>query len=219
MSYTDITSDSGMDPRNDPDSDTARLERHRKLHNIGLPPHPDVVAAKSLQKEAALLVSQAVGEVDSIVAANPVGYSDFGFNSRRNQHDKHAFTMREAKQRARYAVKLLREAWEMLDPGLSGPPQIRTDHALRTRLIDLGWTPPNPHTIEPIPAVAWQHPVRADWVTSDPGIYTGLSAGKPHELVRKDAVLDRIDWLEHGVNEWRATALAALKKLKDLETK
>ena len=219
MSYTDITSAGGMDPRNDPSSDTARLERHRKLHNIDLPPHPDVVAAKNLQTDAAPLVSQAVGEVDSNVAANPVGYSDFGVNPRRNHNEKHAFTMREAKQRARYAAKLLREAWEMLDPRMSRPPQIHTDHALRTRLIDLGWTPPNPHTIERIPTVAWQHPARADWVTSDPGIYAGLSAGKPRELVRKDAVLDRIDWLEHGVDEWRSTALAALKKLKDLETK
>jgi len=90
---------------------------------------------------------------------------------------------------------------------------IDTDHALRTRLVDRGWTPPNAHTIEPIPTVAWQHPARADLVTSDPHAYTGLSAGKPHELVQKDAVYDRMDWLEHGVDEWRTYAIEAGKQL------
>lgn len=28
----------------DPDSDRARLERHRKLHNLGIAPHPEAVA-------------------------------------------------------------------------------------------------------------------------------------------------------------------------------
>lgn len=125
----------------DPDSDTARLAAHRKLHNIGLPPHPD--------------------------AANVFRLAD-----------------------------------------------IATDHRLRAELIELGWTPPNPHTIEHIPTVAWQHPARADLVTSDPNAYTGLSAGKPHELVRKDAVVDRIDWLEHGVDEWRAHAVAVSNQLR-----
>lgn len=125
----------------DPDSDEARLAAHRKLHNIGLPPHPDS-----------------------------------------------------------------RDTFRMAD--------LETSHDLRARLVDLGWTPPNPHTIEAIPTVAWQHPVRADLVTTDPNAYTGLSAGKPPELVRKDAVYDRIDWLEHGVDEWRAYAVEAGKKLK-----
>jgi|GEM_PF-5145646 len=41
MSYSDITSDGGMDPRNDPQSDSARLARHRDLHRTV---HPDVAA-------------------------------------------------------------------------------------------------------------------------------------------------------------------------------
>lgn len=199
----------------DPDSDTARLAAHRRLHNIGLPPHPDVEAAKHLRQEAAMLVSQAVGEVDSIVTANPVGYSDFGRNPRRNHNDKHAFTLREAKQRASYAAKLLREAWEMLDPSMSRPPQIRDDHALRTRLVELGWRPPAKAVDQPqCPTVAWQHPARSDLVTSDPNAYTGLSTGKPRELVLKNDVVDHIDWLEHGIDEWRAYAVEAGKQLK-----
>lgn len=81
-----------------------------------------------------------------------------------------------------------------------------TDPRTRAGLIELGWTPPNPHTTEYIPVVAWQHPTAPGCVSTDPTAYTGLSAGAPHELVRKDAVYDRIDWLEHGVSEWRAVA-------------
>lgn len=198
----------------DPDSDTARLERHRALHNIGLPPHPDVVAAKNLQQEAALLVSQAVGEVDSIVSAKPVGYSDFGSNPHRHHNDKRAFTLREAKQHASYAAKLLREAWEMLDPSMGRPPQIHDDHALRTRLVELGWRPPAKPVDQPqCPTVAWMHP-KANLASTDPTAYTGLSTGKPRELVLKNDVVDHIDWLEHGIDEWRTYAIEAGKQLK-----
>lgn len=47
MSYTDIQSDGGMDPRNDAD----RIAAHRKLHNIGLPPHPQVLALTNCQEQ------------------------------------------------------------------------------------------------------------------------------------------------------------------------
>ena len=103
---------------------------------------------------------------------------------------------------------------DIISDGGMDPRNDPNSHDLRTRLIDLGWTPPNPHTIEHITTVAWQHPARADLVTCDPTAYTGLSAGKPHELVRKDAVLDRIDWLEHGVDEWRTYAIELGKQLK-----
>lgn len=45
--HTDITSDGGMDPRNDAD----RLARHRALHNIGLPPHPQVLTMANCQTQ------------------------------------------------------------------------------------------------------------------------------------------------------------------------
>jgi hypothetical protein len=65
---------------------------------------------------AALLVSQALGEVDAIHEAKPVGYADFGTNFRRAHNDRHPFTMRDAKPRARVAARLMREAWQLLDP-------------------------------------------------------------------------------------------------------
>jgi hypothetical protein len=198
----------------DRDSDTARLAAHRALHNIGLSPHPDVLEAKRLQQEAALLVSQAVYEVDTIVTANPVGYSDFGTNPRRNHNDKRSFTMKDAKHRAKHAAKLLREAWEMLDPSASMPPKIHSDHALRTRLVELGWTPPRKSIEQPqCPVVAWMHP-KATLATTDPTAYTGLSSGKPRELLLKQDVMDHIDWLEHGIDEWRTYAIEAGRKLK-----
>jgi hypothetical protein len=126
----------------DPDSNEARLAAHRRLHNIGLPPHPDIVRSKSLQREASFLVAQAIGEIDVIVDTNFTGYADFGDNPRRNHTDKRPFTLKDARPHARYAAKLLREAWEMLDPCMSSPQRIHDDHALRTRLINLGWTPP-----------------------------------------------------------------------------
>jgi hypothetical protein len=197
----------------DKDTDTYRLEQHRKLHNIGLPPHPDVVAARQLQHEASMLVSQSIGEIDSITQARPVAYSDFGANPRRNHNDKHPFTLREAKQHASYAAKLLREAWEMLDPSMSKPPSIHDDHALRTRLVELGWRPPVKPVDQPqCPTVAYQHPTSHDCISTNPLAYSGAK-----QLILKDDVVDHIDWLEHGIDEWRALAIECQKKLATLQ--
>lgn len=46
--YTDTTSDGGMDPRNDPQSDSARLARMRRECS---PVHPDVAAARRADDE------------------------------------------------------------------------------------------------------------------------------------------------------------------------
>jgi len=93
--------------------------------------------------------------------------------------------------------------------------RIDTDMDLRTRLVDLGWRPPAKPVDQPqCPTVAWQHPARADLVTSDRHAYTGLSAGQPRALVLEDDVVDHIDWLEHGIDEWRAYAVEAGRLLK-----
>lgn len=130
-----------MNPNIDPDSDTARLEAHRKLHNIGLPPHPHAQAAFNL---------------------------------------------------------------DLLD----------TDLALRTRLVELGWRPPARPVDQPqCPTVAWMHPT-AELATTDPDAYTGLSAGKPRELIFKSHLIDHVDWLEHGIHEWRTYAIEIGRQLK-----
>lgn len=123
------------------DSDEARLAAHRKLHNIGLQPHPDTSDIFNL------------GEIE-------------------------------------------------------------TNRKLRTRLIELGWRPPAKPVDQPqCPTVAWMHPI-ASLVTIDPNAYTGLSAGKPRELVLKNDAVDHIDWLELGIDEWRTYAVEIGKQLK-----
>ena len=80
---------------------------------------------------------------------------------------------------------------------------IDTDPNLRTRLVDLGWRPPaKPVEEAQCPTVAWMHPT-ADLVTVDPSAYTGLASGAPRGLVLKSDVVDHIEWLEHGIDEWR----------------
>lgn len=92
--------------------------------------------------EVSYLVAQAISEIDHIVDTNFTGYSDFGVNLSRNLNDKRKFTLKDAKRNAKYAAKLLREAWEILDPSASRPIHIQDNHALYTRLVNLGWTPP-----------------------------------------------------------------------------
>jgi hypothetical protein len=127
----------------DPHSNEARLAAHRRLHNLNLAPHPDVV--------------------------NRIDLRD-----------------------------------------------LDTDRLARTKLVDLGWTPPK-HSIDKpqVPTVAFMHPV-ADLATTDPHAYTNLSAGPPRELVFKADVLDHIDWLEHGIDEWRSVAVEYQKKNREL---
>lgn len=200
----------------DKDSNAYRLEQHRRFHSMtpDLGQHPDVVAGKNLRKEASFLVAQAVGEIDRIVDTNFTGYSDIPSNPRRNHSDRRPFTLKDARPHAAYAARLLREAWEMLDPMMNRPHQIHGDHALRTRLVELGWRPPVKPIDQPqCPVVAWLHP-NAALATTDRNTYTGLSAGKPRELILKDDVLDHIEWLELGIDEWRTYAIEAGKKLK-----
>lgn len=66
-----------------------------------------------------------------------------------------------------------------------------------------------------VPTVAWMHP-NADLATTVPDAYTNLSAGPARELVFKSDVCDHIDWLEHGIDEWRMAALAAMQQVNDL---
>lgn len=90
------------------------------------------------------------------------------------------------------------------------------DPELRAQLVEQGWTPPNSHKINAIPTVAYLHPTAANCVTTDPTAYQG---GK--ELIEKAVVYDRIDWLEHGIAEWRSLAehrhLIAMVARRDTE--
>ena len=125
----------------DPQSDSARLAAHRRLHNIGLPPHPDVASRVDLR------------ELDS-------------------------------------------------------------NRAAREQLIEMGWTPPKHPVDKPqVPVRAWMHPV-SELASTDPTAYTGLSSGPPREMVFKDDVYDHIDWLEHGIDEWKSVALSARADLE-----
>ncbi|MBY0465388.1 MAG: hypothetical protein K2W33_10645 [Burkholderiales bacterium] len=93
-----------------------------------------------------------------------------------------------------------------------------TDRLARTKLVDLGWTPPK-HLIDKpqVPTVAFMHPV-ADLVTTDPHSYTNLSTGSPRELVLKADVYDHIDWLKHGIDEWRGVAVEFQKTNRELRS-
>lgn len=127
----------------DPQSDAVRLAAHRRLYNIGLPPHPDVKRRIDLC-------------------------------------------------------------------------ELDRDRDARTRLVDMGWTPPKHAVDKPqVPTVAWMHP-NADLATTVPDAYTNLSAGPARELVFKSDVCDHIDWLEHGIDEWRMSAFAAMQQVNDL---
>ena len=68
------------------------------------------------ERTAALLVEQALNEVDKIVAANKSIYADVDTNPHRTSMDRRKFTLADAKPLARSAANLLREAWEILDP-------------------------------------------------------------------------------------------------------
>lgn len=66
-----------------------------------------------VMREAALLVEQAIGEVDDIFDARPQTYADpdeHSFNARRKM------TMKDAKPKAKRAANYLRQAWDILDP-------------------------------------------------------------------------------------------------------
>lgn len=73
--------------------------------------------------KASLLVSQALLEIEQIVEAKDQNYTDYQTNP---EHfwKKRKFTLADAKPRARAASKLLREAWELLDP-CGEPPTTR----------------------------------------------------------------------------------------------
>jgi hypothetical protein len=81
-------------------------------------------------------------------------------------------------------------------------------------LADLGWTAPGKPAKKPqVPVVAWMHPV-AQLVTVDEHAYTNLSGGKPRELVLKEDVYDHVEWLEKGIDEWRAVATKSMNRFR-----
>lgn len=51
----------------DPDSNEARLAAHRRLHNLGIPPHPEVVARNQWSSLMFLQRNEAIGHLQSIL--------------------------------------------------------------------------------------------------------------------------------------------------------
>lgn len=68
------------------------------------------------ERDAAFLVSQALGEIDDIVAEQAQQYADLETNVRRGSFERRKFTLKDAKPKAKRAADLLRRAWEILDP-------------------------------------------------------------------------------------------------------
>ena len=64
-------------------------------------------------KQAALLIGQALFEIDKIVDGADVDYTNY---RNRGIFDTKKMTMKEAKPKAKQAANLLRQAWEILDP-------------------------------------------------------------------------------------------------------
>lgn len=65
---TEITiSNRWLDKQEDRDSDSARLARHRELHNIGLPPHPEVVARTEYTQLMEIQRNEAVAHLQAIL--------------------------------------------------------------------------------------------------------------------------------------------------------
>jgi len=67
------------------------------------------------ERDAALLIEQALIEIDAIEAAKPVSYAD---DSEREYWLRRKLTMKDAKPKAKRAAMLLRQAWEILDPSI-----------------------------------------------------------------------------------------------------
>ncbi len=68
--------------------------------------------------EAAALVAQAIQLVDSIREAAPQGLYPSYRNLLDRPRDKRPYNMKDAKREAANAARLLREAWDILDPSL-----------------------------------------------------------------------------------------------------
>lgn len=67
---------------------------------------------------ASLLVSEALAEVLKVVKAEDQLYADRETNFNRPVNARRKYTLKDAREHARYAERLLREAWELLDPTL-----------------------------------------------------------------------------------------------------
>lgn len=68
-----------------------------------------------LRRRAALLVEQALGEVEAIRLAVPQSYADLDI-SNHPYNARRKMTMKDAKPKATRAAALLRQAGELLDP-------------------------------------------------------------------------------------------------------
>lgn len=127
-------------------TDSERLERHRKLHNLGLPPLPD--ERKEAMLDAANLVAEALTACEAIQGTTHMGYADYPSNPKRHWGDKRPYTLKDARHDAQRAANQLRQAWQLLDPcsGVRLTPvdvsRLVNSPAIRAALVELGWKPP-----------------------------------------------------------------------------
>jgi hypothetical protein len=77
---------------------------------------------------AADLVAQSIPEVEAIAVAAPQMYADdpriaegYRANFERPHNATRAFTLKDARPLARHSARMLRQAWELLDPSLPSP--------------------------------------------------------------------------------------------------
>ena len=105
----------------DNDTDEARLERHRKASgNIGLPPHPEVVLRAECARVAGLLAGMAAGELDKITAARDMRLTEeYAERTRQGYYKRRKYNLADARKDAAQAARLIRDAWELLDPSLN----------------------------------------------------------------------------------------------------
>lgn len=105
----------------DNDTDEARLERHRKASgNLGLPPHPEIALRAECARVAALLCGMAAGELDKVTAARDLLLNEeYAARTRQEYYKRRKYNLKDARDDASRAARLIRDAWELLDPSLS----------------------------------------------------------------------------------------------------
>lgn len=123
--YCRILAALGMEEEGDPVAEVERLKRTLEAYQSAYPAVRDQASelasalARTSTGDAAttdMLVQQAIGYVDKIVSAPRRDCAD----PRAGQYGRRNYTLKDAREHARYAASLLREAWEQLDP-MGGP--------------------------------------------------------------------------------------------------
>ena len=116
------------DTMHDPDSDTARLERHRDLFRTVPKDHvpPKSAAIEALEdrlKRAELELSNALIYVDKIrsLQDTEIAYETMQKSGFKRKNWMRNYTLADARKDANTAAQGLRRAWEILDPTTASP--------------------------------------------------------------------------------------------------